>query len=149
MTENKTMTLEEQVAALQEQINFLMESRTKSPAKRLENIRRECRTRYFGTFEDMKNGNADYGAEGKNYSDYSAIMDIVRKSTDMLYRYSIGRPNHGTAVSLLITSEDGMKAYEAICEDVCRSLRSQIDQITKENVGEPEILFLPYIGTAS
>lgn len=149
MAEITTMTLEEQIAALQSQINFLMGNRTQTPAKRLENIRKECRTKYFGTFDDIKEGKTDYGPDGKWYSDYSAIMDIVRKSTDMLYRYSIGRPNSGAAVSSLVTSEDGMKAYEAICEAVCRSLRSQIDQITKESENKPEMLLLPYMGTAN
>ena len=61
MTETTTMTLEEQIAVLQAQIAFLMGNRTKTPAKRLEEIRRECRTKYFGTWEDVDKGNTDYG----------------------------------------------------------------------------------------
>lgn len=126
-------TLESQIAALQAQIDFLMGNRTQTPAKRLENIRRECRTKYFGTFDDIKEGKADYGPDGKWYSDYSAIVDIVRKSADMLYRYSTGHPNRGTAVSSLITSEDSMRAYETICEDVCKGLREKVDEYSKRN----------------
>lgn len=135
MTETTNMTLEQQVAQLQAQINFLLGNRTTTPAKRLENIRKDCRTKYFGTFDDIKEGKADYGPDGKWYSDYSAIMDIVRKTTDMLYRYSLGRSNSGSAVSSLITSEDGMKAYKSICEAVCQSLREQIDQYTEASYG--------------
>ena len=29
-----------------------------------------------------------------------AVMEIVRKTTDMLYRYSLGRSNSGSPVSL-------------------------------------------------
>lgn len=127
MEETTTMTLEEQVAVLQEQITFLMDNRATSPAKRLQNIRSECRTKYFGTWEEIKEGQVDYGPEKKGYSDYSAIMDIVRKTTDMLFRYSIGKSNSGSPVASLITSEEGMKEYRSVCENVCKELRDMID----------------------
>lgn len=129
----KAMTLEQQVAQLQAQIEFLMDNRMKTIPKRLENIRTGCRRKYFGTWEDVREGNTDYGPEKKNHSDYGSIMEIVRKTTDMLYRYSLGRSNSGSPVSSLITSEDGMKAYEAICDNVCRNLKERINEYSKKS----------------
>lgn len=127
MAKTENMSLEEQVAALQAQITFLMDNRSKTPAKRLESIRNVCRTKYFCTWDEMREGTANYGPKEKNYSDYSAIMDIVRKTSDMLFRYSIGKGNSGSPVASLITSEEGMKNYEIICENVCRNLRGMVD----------------------
>lgn len=133
MAETVTITLEQQVAYLQAQVEFLLgnQSRAKTPARRLEEIRTACRKKYFGTFNDVKEGNTDYGPENKWYSDYSVIADIVRRTTDMLYRYSLGRGNGGSAVASLITSEEGMKAYEAICDAVCRNLKERINEYSK------------------
>lgn len=127
MAKTEKLTLEEQVAELQEKLDFLMDNRTTSPAKRLQNVRNMCRTKYFGTWEEIRDEQVDYGPNKKNYSDYEAIMAIVRKTSDMLFRYSIGRNNSGSPVASLITSEEGMKDYESICENVCKNLREMID----------------------
>lgn len=129
MTQTKEITLQEQIAELQAQIAFLLDNRAKSPARRLQDIRSECMRKHFGTWDDLKSGVADYGAAGKNYSDYTTVQEIIRKTTDMLYRYSIGKANHGSAVSALIVSEEGMKNYKRICDEVCGDLRLSIDKI--------------------
>ena len=89
--EANNMTLEEQVKSLQEQINFLKSGGNMvSPNSRLQRIRQQCREKHFGTWEDMRNGSVDYGPEGKEYSAYDAVRDIVRRVTDLVFRYSKG-----------------------------------------------------------
>ena len=65
--EANNMTLEEQVKSLQEQINFLKSGGNMvSPNNRLQKIRQQCREKYFGTWEDMRNGSVDYGPDRKS-----------------------------------------------------------------------------------
>lgn len=129
----ESMTLEEQVAALQSQLNFLMSNSGKatSPARRLQGIRNECRSKYFGTWKEMKDGEIQFGPAGKMYSDYDAIMQIVNKATGLLFKYSRGKANGAVLISGLVKSEGDAKDYEAICHMVCQSLRKQIDDQTK------------------
>ena len=129
----KEMTLEEQVAALQAQINFLMgmQGRAISPARRLQNIRNECRSRYFGTWKEMRDGETEYGPSGKKYSDYDAIMEIVNKTAGLLFKYSRGKANDSVIISGLVQSEDDVKEYEAVCDAVCLNLRKQIDEYSR------------------
>lgn len=135
VTTTESVTLEEQVAALQAQLNFLMSNsgRTTSPARRLQNIRNECRSKYFGTWKEMWNGEPQFGPTGKKYSDYDAIMQIVNKATGLLFKYSRGKANGSVLISNLVKSEEDAGDYEAICNMVCQSLRKQIDDQTKNN----------------
>ena len=91
MEETKNITLEEQVAALQAQINLLMTGRTIAPSRRLESIRQKCRAKYFGTRNEFREGKGQFGPNGKGYSDYSAITEIINKTTVILFKYSTGK----------------------------------------------------------
>ena len=132
MKMTKTMTLEEQIAALQSQIDFLKTGgMTTSPVKRLQAIRRACRTVYFGTWNDMKEGKAGYGPEEKKYADYNTIRDIVARMTDLLFRYSRGLSNGGTLIVKLVRSEEDIKDYERICNKVCHEIKEMISEESK------------------
>lgn len=130
--EASNMTLEEQVKSLQEQINFLKSGGNMvSPNSRLQRIRQQCREKHFGTWEDMRNGSVDYGPEGKKYSDYDAVRDIVRRVTDLVFRYSKGA-RAGRLVTSLIESEDDFREYEGVCEAVCCGLKEKLTSLQKE-----------------
>lgn len=125
-----TMTLEEQIAALQAQINFMYNNQTRgvSPARRLQEVRRICRKKYFGSWEDEKGEWVHYGPEGKNYQDYDAIMDIIRKEAGLLYKYSRGKAMSGATITSLVQNEEDLKEYEGICEMICQELKAKIVQ---------------------
>lgn len=99
MEQTREQTLEAQVAALQAQVTMLMQGRTVSPATRLRNIRHECREKYFGSFREMRDGETQYGPNGKTYSDYDAIMTIVQKMSDLLFKYSYGMAARSTIIT--------------------------------------------------
>ena len=128
MEEMKNVTLEEQVAALQAQINLLMKGRTIAPSRRLESIRQKCRAKYFGTRNEFREGKVQFGPNGKGYSDYSAITEIINKTTGILFKYSKGKSAESCAIVTLMESEEDARAYEAICEKVCKSLLSLMDE---------------------
>lgn len=133
MKMTKTMTLEDQIKELQAQIDFLKTGGlTTSPVKRLQAIRRACRTVYFGTWDDMKEGKAEYGPEKKKYADYDTIRDIVARMTDLLFRYSRGLSNGGTLIANLVRSEEDMKDYERICDKVCREIKEMISKESRD-----------------
>lgn len=125
-----TMTLEEKIAALQAQINFMYNNQTRgvSPARRLQEVRRVCRERHFGSWDDMKGGKVQYGPSGKTFQDYDAIMDIIRKEAGLLYKYSRGKAMSGTTITTLVQNEEDLKEYEEICEMICRELKAKIVQ---------------------
>lgn len=128
MTQTNETTLEAQVAALQAQIQLLMNGQIKatSPMRRLQDVRRICREKHFGSWNDMREGKMQYGPESKNYSDYSTIMDIITRETGLLFKYSRGKSNGSTVITSLIRSEDDIKEYESICESVCMDLKEKI-----------------------
>lgn len=129
MKKVKTLTLEEQIKSLQEQIDFLKSGGTSvSPSKRLQHIRSQCRERHFGSWADIRNGRVDYGPENKTYSDYDVIRDIVVRTTDLIFRYSKGKRT-GTTITTLIKSEEDFMKYEKICEEVCRGLESKLKSL--------------------
>lgn len=134
MTQTNETTLEAQIAALQAQIQLLMNGKIKttSPMRRLQDIRRVCREKHFGSWNDMREGRIQYGPESKNYSDYSTIMDIITRETGLLFKYSRGKSNGNTMITSLIRNEDDLKDYEAICESVCSDLKEKI--LSKANV---------------
>lgn len=126
MVADKTTALEQQVAELQAQITLLTKSKTTSLSKRLQNIRSECREKYFGTWDEIRNGKVQYGPDSKTYSDYNAILEIVKKTTDLLFRYSKGKSNSEMTVTSLIKSEKDLKEYEEVCDKVCHELKEKI-----------------------
>lgn len=133
METDKTMTLEEQIASLQAQIDFMRNNQTRgvSPARRLQEVRRSCREKYFGTWAQMRDGEADYGPDGKKYSDYNMITDILAKESTILYKYSRGKACAGATITSLIRGEEDLKEYENICDRICRNLKEEILNITK------------------
>lgn len=133
MVETSTKELQEQIRMLQEQISYLMNGKL-TPAKRLEAVRRECREKYFGTWEEMRDGKAEYGPNEKHYQDFSTINDIVQKATTLLYKYSVGKAHSGSQINNLITTEQDFENYKAICEAFCRDLREKVDTYTKKPV---------------
>lgn len=129
MKKVNTLTLEEQIKSLQEQIDFLKSGGTSvSPSKRLQHIRSQCRERHFGSWADIRNGRVDYGPENKSYSDYDVIRDIVVRITDLIFRYSKGK-RAGTTITTLIKSEEDFKEYENICENVCCRLENELKSL--------------------
>lgn len=142
MEQTKTMTLEEQVATLQAQIELLKQGRTASMASRLEKIRRNCRERYFGTREEIIKGQVKFGPKGKSYSDYEALMEIVSKASGLLYKYSRGKGNKSAAITNLVETEQDVMDYEAICNEVCKGLLKWIDEWTKP---EPTVRQIPFL----
>lgn len=133
METTKTMTLEEQIASLQAQIDFMRNNQTRgvSPARRLQEVRKACREKYFGTWAQMRNGEVDYGPDGKKYSDYDKIIDILAKESTMLYKYSRGKACAGASITSLIRGEEDLKEYENICDRICRNLKDEILSMTK------------------
>ena len=129
----KTMTLEAQIASLQAQIDFMRNNQTRSvsPARRLQEVRKVCREKYFGTWAQMFEGEADYGPDGKGRSDYRTIMEILTKESAMLYKYSRGKACVGETITSLIQGEEDLKEYENICDRICRNLKDEILSITK------------------
>lgn len=128
MTQTNETTLEAQIATLQAQIQLLMNGqiKTKSPARRLQDVRRICREKHFGSWKDMQDGKIQYGPESKRYSDYDAIMDIVTRETGLLFKYSRGKSNGDVAITSIIMDENDLKDYENICESVCLGLKEKI-----------------------
>lgn len=131
-----TMTLEEQIAALQAQINFMYNNQTRgvSPARRLQEVRRVCREKYFGSWDDMRDERVQYGPNGKTFQDYDAIMDIIRKEAGLLYKYSRGKAMSGTTITTLVQNEEDLKEYEEICEMICQELKAKIVQKSQRAV---------------
>ena len=111
MTQTNETTLEAQIATLQAQIQLLMNGqiKTKSPARRLQDVRRICREKHFGSWKDMQDGKIQYGPESKRYSDYDAIMDIVTRETGLLFKYSRGKSNGDVAITSIIMDENDLK----------------------------------------
>ena len=127
MTENVNVSLEEQVAELQAQVNLLMRGRTISPSRRLESIRQKCRTKYFGTWAEIRDGKVQFGPKGKGYNDYAAIIEIVNKATGLIFKYSKGKSGANCIITELVKSEEDAQEYEAICEKVCKVLLEMIE----------------------
>lgn len=130
--ETKIKELEQEIADLKALI-FTLKPSTVSPARRLQQIRQECRDKYFGTWNEIRYGEVTYGPNGKTYSDYSAIMEIINKSTGLIFKYSRGKAGN-VLITNLINSENDVKAYEQICDTVCRDLLEKFNEYTK--VGE-------------
>lgn len=133
LKEISTKELEEQIKMLQAQISYLMNGKL-TPAKRLEAVRRECREKYFGTWEEMSGEKVEYGPDGKQYQDFSIITEIIQKTTTLLYKYSVGKAHSGSQINNLITTEQDLENYKAICEAFCRDLREKVDMYTKKTV---------------
>lgn len=129
--ENK-LSLEEQIAALQAQIDLIKNGGAgKSLSKQLQQVRLECREKYFGSWDEMREGQVQYGPAGKMYSDYSAIMEIVNKATGLLFKYSRGKSSGRAIISGLIETKEDLEEYREICEKVCEELRNGVDKYTK------------------
>lgn len=128
MKQTQETTLEAQISALQEQIQLLTNGQVKtmSLTRRLQEVRRICREKYFGSWQDMRDGKMQYGPETKEYSDYNAIMSIITVEAGLLFKYSRGKSNGSTTITNLIRSEDDLKVYESICERICKDLKEKI-----------------------
>ena len=63
MTTTIETTIEAQLTALQAQMDLLMQTykRPLSPVKQMEKIRRNYREQYFGSWEEMRDGETQYG----------------------------------------------------------------------------------------
>ena len=127
--EKKIAELEQEIADLKALI-FTLKPSTVSPARRLQQVRQECRDKYFGTWTELRDGEVTYGPNGKTYSDYSAIMEIINKSTGLLFKYSRGKAGNGMITSLICTEKD-VKDYEQICDTVCRDLLEKFNKYTE------------------
>lgn len=131
-----TKTLEAQIEELQAQINYLKNGGiTVSPSQRLQRIRKECRERYFGTWDEMRNGEIQYGPSGKTWSDYGAIEEIITKTTGLLFKYSYGKPSSAAQITALLKTEEDEQRYKGICEEICQNLREQVDQYFSQAEG--------------
>lgn len=128
MTTTIETTIEAQLTALQAQMDLLMQAnkRPHSPTKRLEEIRRNYREQYFGSWEEMRKGETQYGPSGKSYSDYDTIMQIISKTSGLLFKYSRGQASRSASLSELVKTDEDMKDYEVICEAACKSLMDGI-----------------------
>ena len=98
-----------------------------SPNRRLQDIRRKCREKYFGSWHQVCQGETAYGPSGKSYSDYAVIEMIVTKLTGMLFKYSIGKANGSVSIMGIVNTNEDAEKYEKICEAVCMDLRQKID----------------------
>ena len=137
MTQTKEQELQTQIATLQAQIDYLKNGGiTLTPARRLRNIRHECREKYFGSWNAMREGETQYGPGGKTYSDYDAIMTIVQKMSDLLFKYSYGKAAGKIVITRLLATEADEQRYKEICERVCKCLRDGIDEYSKESKKE-------------
>ncbi len=127
MKTSETVALEAQIAALQGQINYLKSGgMAVKPVQRLQIIRRECREKYFGTLSEMQEGKIQYGPNGKSYSDYSAIMDIISKMSGLLFKYSYGKASGSVQIASLLASAEDEARYKEICDKVCKGLKNGI-----------------------
>lgn len=133
MEKTKTMTFEEQIAALQAQIDFMRSNQTRgvSPARRLQEVRKACREKHFGTWNEMRNGETQYGPDGKTFQDYDAVMDILRREATLLFKYSRGFASSKATIVTLVKSEEDLKEYENICDGICRDLKEKITRTAK------------------
>ena len=129
--ENRIKELEKEVADLKAYI-LAIKPTGLSPNRVLMQTRRECRERYFGTWAEMREGEITYGPNGKTYSDYSAIEEIVNKTTGLLFKYSYGKPNGGVQIQNLVKTHDDIERYKAICEETCKYLKKKLEEV-KEN----------------
>jgi len=127
----KIKELENEIAELKAYI-FKIKPSSVSPAIAMKNIRQEYRDQYFGTWQEMRDGETTFGPNGKSYSDYSVITDIIMKSTGLLFKYSYGKANGKTQLQSLVNTQEDMKCYRDICQMVCKDLREKIDVYTKE-----------------
>lgn len=133
MAETTTMTLEEQIAALQQQIDFLKNGgMSVTPSRKMQNIRKEIREKYFGSFEEMRTGEIQYGPSGKSWSDYGAIEEIITKASGLIFKYSYGKSCNATQITNLLKTQEDEKRYREICESLCRGLRESIDKYFEE-----------------
>ena len=116
MTTTIETTLAAQIAALQAQMDLLMQA----------NKRPHYREQYFGSWEEMRKGETQYGPSGKSYSDYDTIMQIISKTSGLLFKYSRGQASRSASLSELVKTDEDMKDYEVICEAACKSLMNGI-----------------------
>lgn len=129
--EKRIKELEQEIAELKAFIFQMKPTINVSPARRLQQIRQDYRDKYFGTWDELKNGQVTYGPNGKTYSDYSAITEIINKSTGLIFKYSRGKTGTGEVYKLVSTAKD-LDDYEQICDVVCRDLREKFDTYTRE-----------------
>ncbi len=131
MSEEKSMKeLEKEIAELKDYV-FMLRPSAISPGKAMMAVRKEYRDKYFGTWDELKDGKTTFGPNGKSYSDYSAITDIIMKTTGLLFKYSYGKPNGGVQIQSLLKTAEDMEQYEGICDMVCRNLRQWMDDFTE------------------
>lgn len=128
MESEKIRELENEIAELKAQISILKPTSV-SPTTAMREIRQKYREQYFGTWEEMRTGHTAFGPNGKSHSDYSAITDIITKTTGILFKYSYGKANGEVQIQSLISTKDDLKRYDKTCKEVCKSLREQIDHI--------------------
>lgn len=119
--------LEAEIASLK---SYIYQVKPVKPETILQRIRQEYRDKYLATWDAVWHDETTVGPNGKNYSDYSTWMEIIRKETDMLFKYSFGKPNRGNAIASMATTDESIKLYREICEEVCRNLRDKIDRYT-------------------
>lgn len=129
--EKKLQDLERELAELKAYLFYLKPAGI-SPARKLQQIRSECRNRYFGSWSDMRDGRISYGPNGKNYSDYSVIEDIIRKMSGMLFKYSKGKANGSCVITGMVETKEDFQLYESLCDSVCHYMKEQIERYTKE-----------------
>lgn len=133
----KIKELENEIAELKAYI-FQIKPSSVSPAIVMKNIRQECRNKHFGTWQEVMNGETTFGPNGKSYSDYSAIMDIIMKSTGLLFKYSYGKPNGGVQLQNLVNTQEDIERYRDICQMVCKDLKEKINFYTERKTPERE-----------
>ncbi|MCI8506851.1 MAG: hypothetical protein HFI67_11760 [Lachnospiraceae bacterium] len=127
----KIKELENEIAELKAYI-FKIKPSSVSPATAMKNIRQEYRDQYFGTWQEIRDGETTFGPNGKSYSDYSVITDIIMKSTGLLFKYSYEKANGKTQLQSLVNTQEDMECYRDICQMVCKDLREKIDVYTME-----------------
>lgn len=125
----KIAELEKQVEELKSYI-FLLKPASISPANAMLKIRQECRDKYLATWQTVRYGKEEFGPDKKSYSDYEAWMDIIRKETDLLFKYSRGKASRDSSITNLVSTQDDLEQYRDVCDRVCRDLREKIDQYT-------------------
>ena len=74
----------------------------------------------------MRDGKTQYGPSGKSYSDYDTIMQIISKTSGLLFKYSRGQASRSASLSELVKTDEDIKDYEVICEAACKSLMDGI-----------------------
>lgn len=93
-------------------------------------VRKECIDKHLSTWQKIKEGSCQFGPEKKDYRDYETWIAIIKKETDLLFKYAKGKANGREIITNLVRTEADLEEYRAICDRVCRDLREKIDQIT-------------------